>query len=294
MAVSAKVQREIHDHYFKHCFGHRSVAIDFLKANLTYKLFKLLDLSTMERQETEFLKNLHHGRRRADLLYEAKSKHKKAILFRFHLEHQSIHDKFMAVRVMEYHAAIARHLIGEDRLPIPTILAFVIYHGKQEWTSARSVADLFEDFGMYCNYGLHNAFLVDLRKISPRELLTHGAAATPEITLSAKIRGDALDAVDVMAPIFNKSKICCRDETIDYIKANAQHREEELFEKIAIFDPDTAQRYTTMFELAKQREREQGIQQGMRLREQEIAKSLQALDLPSHKIEEITVAKLRD
>ena len=287
MTTSEKNLREVHDHYFKHCFSHRSVVIDFLKANLSAHLFNDLERSTLEKKDTAFLKNKYRNKRNADLLYAIKSKQGQSIMLLLHLEHQSTHDKFMAVRIMEYHAAIARQLVNEHSMSIPTLLTFVLYHGKKAWTSPRSIAELYADFDTYVAESLKRTFLVDLPHVPLPELKKHGAAATPEILLATQSLHDVY-------PHINEGKACCKDEAINYLLSQQQGKEKELFKELTNLDPYTSQRFTTMFELAIEKASQEAMQQGMQQGIQRIVEKMQAMGFNSEKIEEITSVSLEE
>lgn len=76
----------------------------------------------------------------------------------------------MAIRVWEYHVAIAESHLKEGNPKVPLILTFVLYHGKDQWNSATSISDLFDDFELYVNASLKSAFLLNLNEKEMEEL----------------------------------------------------------------------------------------------------------------------------
>ena len=68
----------------------------------------------------------------------------------------------MALRVWEYHVAITRAHLKSGAKKIPFILTYVLYYGSDRWTSAQSIAELFDDFEFYVNIALKSPFLLNL------------------------------------------------------------------------------------------------------------------------------------
>ena len=170
-----------HDDNFKHNFSCLAVAIAFLKYNLPKEILAQIDLSTVRIESNEFLASRYRSKRHADIVYAVKDKKGHKIYILVHLEAQSEHDKNMAMRIWEYHVAIARAHFRQGYKKIPLIQTFVLYHGKEAWTSPKSIAELFADFDQYCTFALKVPFLIDLNATDLASLQVQEAAAAPQI-----------------------------------------------------------------------------------------------------------------
>ena len=134
---------------------------------------------------------------RADLLYSIKTqKRAQQVLLLIHLEHQSQHDYTMAIRILEYQTAIGRAWIKQRKdKRVPPILTFVVYHGAEEWTSAKSIAELFTDFELQM-FAFQTPFLIDLSKLNKEELQRHGKANAPVMILSQQPKESMHDIIN--------------------------------------------------------------------------------------------------
>ena len=105
------------------------------------------------------------------------------------MEGQSNHDKYMALRVWEYHVAITRVHLKRGARQDTTDTYLWLYHGKKKWTSPacpKSVADLFEDFDLYVGVSLKAPFLINLTKKEMETLTKQGAAAAPQLIMKGQ------------------------------------------------------------------------------------------------------------
>ena len=171
----------IHDHNFKHNFTNKRVAHDFLKHNLPQKVLDSVDIGSVQIESGEFLPSRYRSKRKAEILYSVKDREGKKLYALIHLEGQSSHDEYMALRVWEYHVAITRAHLKKGKKKIPLILTYVLYHGNKKWTSAKSIAELFDDFDLYVDVSLRAPFLLHLTKAQMEELKKQEAAAAPQL-----------------------------------------------------------------------------------------------------------------
>ena len=124
----------------------------------------------------------------------------------------------------EYHVAIGRVHFKKGYKKIPLILTFVLYHGKEEWTSAKSIADLFSDFDLYSSVSLKSPFLVNLTKEEIEKLKKQGAAAAPQIIMKQQATGEYCE---VLPDLWSLMKDHGQDDeaNIDYMATNDKHGE---------------------------------------------------------------------
>ena len=184
------MEKNIHDKNFKHNFTSTQVAHDFLKHNLPKAVLERVDLATTKIESNEFIPTKYRGSRQSDILYSLKDKEGKEIYALLQLEAQSKHDKDMAIRIWEYHVAIAWMHFKKNHAEIPLILSFVLYNGKAEWTSPKSISDLFLDFDLYCDVALKTPFLINLTKEEFDKLKAQEAAAANFSNSAMRDNGD--------------------------------------------------------------------------------------------------------
>ena len=266
-------QECIHDHNFKHNFSSLAVAYAFIKHNMPKVILARLDLNTLTIEPNELIPSRYRSKRSADILYSIKNKKGHKIYILVHLEAQSNHDKNMAMRIWEYHVAIARAHFRQGYTKIPLIQTFVLYHGKEAWTSPKSIEALFEDFDQYCTCALKAPFLIDLNATDLASLQVQEAAAAPQIILKAQAKGEYCDILPTLYPLMKKYDQD-DEENIFYIVNNDQHAQQQLFEKLSNFAPDTTTKYTMMFQLAVQREAAQQAEILAKEKAQKLAKYL--------------------
>ena len=214
----------IHDENFKHNFTSPNVARDFLKHNLPKEILEKIKLETLRVVSNELLPSRYRGKRRADIMYCVEAKNGERVYALLHLEAQSRHDKNMGIRVWEYHVAIGRAHLKMGYKKIPLILTFVLYHGKKEWTSAKSIAELFTDFDLYANVSLKAPFLINLTKEKIEELKKQGAAAAPQIIMKQQAMGEYCDVLPELLTLM-KAHGQDDEENIDYMATTDEHGE---------------------------------------------------------------------
>jgi len=262
----------IHDNNFKHNFTSKRVAHDFLKYNLPQKVLDSVRIETVQVESTEFLPSRYRSKRKADILYSVKDRKGKKLYALIHLEGQSSYDQHMALRVWEYHVAITRAHLKKGKKKIPLILTYVLYHGNKKWTSAKSIAELFDDFDLYVDVSLRAPFLLHLTKTQIEELKKQEAAAAPQLIMKGQGLGDYCEILGELWPLLEKHDQV-NEENIDYMTTTDRHDDSQFLEKLSKFDPTTANNYKIMFEAAIQREHKKalklGIMKGLREGKQE-------------------------
>ena len=255
-------KRQTHDENFKHNFTVLEVARAFFLHNLPQEALQYLDLSTLTIASNELLPSRYRSVRRADILYSVQDKQGKKGYALLHLEAQNKHDKHMALRVWEYHVAIARAHLKQGFDQVPFILTFVLYNGKKTWTSAKSIAELFSDYDLYSRVSVKPTFLIDLHEKKIEDLITQGASAGPQLMMKANITGDYCDMLDTLFPLL-KAHRQVDDQNMDYIIENDRHEPEFILEKLGKFDPAEAKKYKHMFQSAITKGKKEGIKQGI-------------------------------
>ena len=128
-------------------------------------------------------------------------------------------------------------------------MTFVLYNGKEAWTSAKSVSELFVDFDEYVEKSLKTSFLVNLSKEEMATLQTQGAAAAPQIIMKNRAKGNFTPILDTLWPLLKKHQQD-DEQNLDYMATLDAHGDDAFIKKLSKFDPKTANHYKTMFEAA--------------------------------------------
>ncbi len=228
----------IHDRVFKHNFEKIEVARAFLHHNLPKKIRAAVNLDLLELMHPEFIPSVYRRGRRVDILYTTKSHTGVDVYTLFHLEEKK-HHKNRTFRVWEYHTVIGGEHIKRRRDNIPLIITFVLYHGKVQRTSPRSIAELFKDFDLYVEHGLKRPFLKILTTESMEKLKAQGAAAGPQLLLRGQTHGDYADHFQELYSLLKKYDQL-DEENLGYMITHDAHEEKEFIQKLSKFDPENA------------------------------------------------------
>ncbi len=143
----------------------------------------------------------------------------------------------------------------------------MLYHGKQAWTSPKSIAELFDDFDLYVNLSLRNKFLIDLSQIEIDKLKIQEAAAGPQLVMKGEIDGSYCEMLKYIYPLLKKYKQL-NDNNISYMTTYDSHGGEVFLEKFSKFDSETANNYKSMFEAAIKRESTKSLKKGIKIGEE--------------------------
>ena len=255
----------IHDSFVKHNFSTKEAMIAFLKWHLDKKLLEKLDVDTVEMEHVEFVPNRYRNRRHADIILSVKRKRGERIYLLVLLEAQSKHDKYMAARILEYHAAIAFAHIRRGNQKVLLILTFVLYHGEKRWISPQSIADLFDNFEDYVELSLKSIFLVQFQPDNIEKLAKQGEAAFPLMALTLQPSGGYCEN---LARLYLLMKAHGQDDeqNIHYMASQNKHAAEAFFKKLSNFEAENVKKYKYMYRLlslkqirkAKKQGREEG------------------------------------
>ncbi|MXX35786.1 MAG: Rpn family recombination-promoting nuclease/putative transposase [Gemmatimonadetes bacterium] len=132
-----------HDASYKSFFARRRTVVDTLRA-FASDIAAHLDFATLERMPASFVTRAL-DQRHADMLWRVQTTGGRWLYILILLEFQSTVDRRMALRMMEYTAAIWKRLEADDLGPggeYPFLLPVVIYNGEHRWTATTDVGDL--------------------------------------------------------------------------------------------------------------------------------------------------------
>ncbi len=135
-----------HNLFARHTFSQPEHAASELKAALPPELVSQVDWESL-RLESSSVVDAELRETESDLLFSARLRGGKPLLFYVLLEHQSSVDPWMAWRMLRY---VVRQLESwrkqhPEGTGLPVIVPLVLYHGPEgHWTAPRRVEELFE------------------------------------------------------------------------------------------------------------------------------------------------------
>ena len=140
-----------HDLVFKTVFEDPRLARDHFEAVLPAPARRLVDLTDLELVPGSFVDEALKAQH-TDLLFKATASDGsgRAAYVYLLFEHQSTADPLMAFRLYCYMANIWRRHVDEDEgdgLPLPPIVALVLYNGRRPWSGGRTLHELVEPLG---------------------------------------------------------------------------------------------------------------------------------------------------
>ena len=130
-----------HDGFFKYTLGRTEAMKEFLSLNLPGKIQKQLNFDTLNRKNESY-SDLLLKKGITDLVYEIDFTENGSGYLVCLFEHKSTSEKGTILQVLEYMIKIWQDKFDDDK--IPPVLPVVFYHGKENWTAAKELIELFE------------------------------------------------------------------------------------------------------------------------------------------------------
>ena len=150
-------------------------AIAFIKQYVEPEILSLLDLSSIEIINTEFIdrsiRRLH-----SDILYKIKFKDTKEYIYIL-IEHQSTLYRYMNIKVLAYQLAITKRHINNNKHEkyLPYIITFVYYNGEVETDLfERDISELYKDPKIYKKYEFGRYIFININKKTINEVFDQG------------------------------------------------------------------------------------------------------------------------
>jgi predicted transposase YdaD len=135
-----------HDLFVRFTFGHPERAAAELRAVLPPGVEAEVDWSTLHRESGSVV-DPKLRETENDLLFSARMRGGRPLLFYVLLEHQSSVDKWMALRMLRYVVRQLEHWHQHhpESAMLPVIIPLVMYHGPEgAWSAPRRVEELFD------------------------------------------------------------------------------------------------------------------------------------------------------
>lgn len=144
-------------------------AQEFLNHYLPAEFKKLVDLSKLKVEKESFVTNdLKH--QLSDIVYSVPTLDGNTAFVYILCEHQSTVDQFITLRLWQYMLLLCeRHKRDKNKLPL--IYPLVIYSGKDSYTAAKNLWQLFDNPIQAKKLLIEDYQLVDLQSMSDNEII---------------------------------------------------------------------------------------------------------------------------
>ncbi|HCT1988482.1 TPA: Rpn family recombination-promoting nuclease/putative transposase [Proteus mirabilis] len=280
--MTKNTQQPVHDALFKQFLTHPENARDFFSVHLPANILPLCDLSTLRLEPASFverrLRQLH-----SDVPYSVQMTEGEGYIYCL-IEHQSKPDRLMGFRLMHYAmSAIAHHLKKSPAdKTLPLVVPFLFYQGSVcPYPYSMNWLDGFADPALAQQLYTRSFPLVDLSVLSDEEILTHKGIALLELVQKHIRTRDGLMAVlPIIAQIINS-----QHNTVDQVRSVIEYiayqgyilDESRFFSQLIALSPEYKTMLTTIAEQLEQK----GIEKGIGLGVEKVARSLlqQGVDL---------------
>lgn len=130
-----------HDRLFKETWSRKENAQSFLRNFLPDYLLSSIDLDSLEICKDSFVEE-DLKEYFSDLLYKTTLSGRRGYLY-FLFEHKSHPEKRVALQLLSYQQSIWNLHLKQESLPLPVVVAMVLYHGMEQWTVGNNLLHLF-------------------------------------------------------------------------------------------------------------------------------------------------------
>ena len=133
-----------HDRLFRATFSDAKQAAGLLAPLIPQALAEQIDWSSLALESGSYVDETLRWKH-ADLLFSASCNGRPALLYLL-VEHQSSHDRFMALRLLTYMARILEHHVRQHpgTSHLPPVIPMVVSNGPGSWSPATDMHALFD------------------------------------------------------------------------------------------------------------------------------------------------------
>jgi len=159
-----------HDAIFRKTMSDIRVAREFMLQHLPKEVIAAMDQKALRLCEGTFIdKSLR--KQFSDVLYSARFNGKLGYIYLL-IEHQSVADKMMPWRILQYTINIMqKHIETHNTNVLPLVFPLVLYHGKEKYKHSTDIRDLIAAPQTLIDaYFLKPFHLIDLTTIEDEEL----------------------------------------------------------------------------------------------------------------------------
>lgn len=269
-----------HDPLVRKHLSDINIAREFLQIHLPAEIKSKLDINTIVIESGSYIDD-DLKTNFADIVYRANLLDDKGTAYIYTLiEHQSLAEEQMPLRILRYQLAIIQQHIdryGNKKSLLPMVIPLVFYNGKKSpYPHKCDIAEIFADSELYQRLPLGKFQVVDLTVIPEDEILHHRKLALLEMAIKhihARNFFAIMDSIIKALQIVHEEKITNSlvAGTLSYL-GNAREKVEikQLVEEIKNNIPDYEEYVMTYAEEL----RREGEQKGKQEEKQEIARNL--------------------
>jgi predicted transposase YdaD len=136
-----------HDHSFRHLFARPQMIETLVREFVPEPWVEDLDFSSLERVNATYVSSALK-RKEVDMVWKLRRRDGSEVIVYLLVEFQSRAERFMAVRLMSYVAALYLDLIARGELApgrrLPLVIPLVVYNGAGRWRAPRQLSALIE------------------------------------------------------------------------------------------------------------------------------------------------------
>lgn len=270
--VARKV-RKTHDPLFKLLFGQPEHAAALIRHILPTRILDQLPLSMMQPVAKSFV-NEHLAERIVDLLFSVPTPEGEVLVYVL-LEHQSVDDFDMPLRILEYMVRIwADHRRRKPRMPLPPIVPILLCHPPAGWTAPRRFDEMFAaHVDLFEFVPAFELALLDLSELDTDELQTWSLHVVRKLALwllrDARDLERLFDELPRWAPQFeealaSESGLQLVAVMFRYIMlVHADIRFDDLLARVSTMSPAIQRSIMTTGEMLMEAGRQEGRQQAL-------------------------------
>lgn len=259
-----------HDRFFRGAMSDPEVALDFLKRYLPKKIFKQIDLGSLQLMPQSFI-NETLREFITDVPFKVSFQGKPGYI-NLLIEHQRQADPLMALRLLEYSCNLFRSHIqetGERKLPI--VYPIVLYTGSKPYPYSTDPWDMFADVEMAHAYFMKPYQLIDLTQMQDDDLSNDSLWMIVAMFLKYAFTRDIVSLVQkkmatMIENLVSKNKLSLFKSAVYYLFYTQQNRysKDDLFELFQPYlSPSTQKKVMTIADSLIEQGIEQGIEKGI-------------------------------
>ena len=257
-----------------------------IKQHLPKYLLKVLDLKTLRRNDrvnTNSKVKKHYG----DISYAVNFKTGGTLII--HLEHQSTPQTLMIFRFLQYALdTMTAYFLKHEKTA--WIFQFLLYHGEESpypyQTAIQDYYSFYPEWGKQeFTFRFH---LIDLTRLSDKEILKHGHCALLELLLKHGRDGQFELPAAAYRSVFQKSIAAVGEEYLSIILTYVASLEAAVGEKIYKFLEEVLTDKQNSIMTYGEKLEQRGRQEGMQTKSLKIAKNMLQLHLGLEVVQQVT------
>ena len=283
-----------HDGFFKHSLSDISVARDLLKSHLSPSITQRIQWDTLKLSNKNYTNEKLH-QLHSDVVYTCQLDHKSAYIYVL-IEQQTTPDPLLPFRFLQYNVLLLEEHIAQrkrkdKKLPLPVIINLCLYSGKKTpYPYSVDIYDCFEDPVLARAEMFKPLPLIDLGQMSEDDLKKHGTASLMELLLKQAryrtflkwIKEHAEEVRQLLETYYGISGIYY------ILGVESKHSSKEILDILKAIAPNKQENIMTAARQLEIRGEKKGMQQGIRVRNVEIAKNMLSYNEPKEKIQQFT------